>query len=559
MTHGLTDPGPSARGRSSFAGSPDTEEIPVSDSTRELPSAPAAPAAGDTEPMSGEEAVAEEGTPATSTRRRQGWSVRTRVLSALILLSGLALLVAGTTAYVLERGRLDEGMDASLGRSAEEFITLANEGVDPKTGQPFHNVTELLLVAMGRIVPGPNEGMAGFVEGVHTYNAPAEYHYQMQEDRELIRILGPRTQERAEMMVTSPQEARLVTTIDTEMGSYRVVIVPVAGPGGDTGALVLAFDRGEEHAQLAQNYRTYAFVALGAVLLIGALGFLIVSDLLKPVALLRSAASKISSSDLSRRIEVVGNDDLAELTVTVNGMLDRLEHAFSSQRELLDDVGHELRTPLTVIRGHLELMDTSDAEDAAAVRALALDELDRMNGLVEELITLAKSRRPDFVTLQPTEVAVLTDELHIKSQPLGERRWVLDSLAEVEMDLDPYRITQAWLQLANNAVKFSEDGSTVGLGSSADDAAVRLWVRDEGVGIASQDQDRIFERFARADSAGVEGSGLGLTIVRSIAQAHGGDVELTSTPGAGSTFTIVLPRTPDTSEQDLLGSPEEES
>ncbi|WP_420111715.1 ATP-binding protein [Pseudactinotalea sp.] len=560
MTHGLTDPGHPARGRSSFAPGPDTEEFPVGAATREQPAvAPVEePTAGDTVPMSGEQpADAEERD--TATRRRPGWSVRTRVLTALILLSGLALLVAGTTAYVLERQRLDEGMQASLDRSGDEFLTLANEGVDPKTGQPFQNVTELLLVAMGRIVPSPNEGMAGFVEGVHTYNAPAEYPYQLQRDAELIAQLGPRTEERAELMATAPEEARLITTIDTEMGSYRVAIVPVVGPGGDTGALVLAFDRGEEHAQLAQNYRTYALVALGAVLLIGALGFLIVSDLLKPVALLRSAASKISSSDLSRRIEVVGNDDLAELTVTVNGMLDRLEHAFSSQRELLDDVGHELRTPLTVIRGHLELMDTSDAEDAAAVRALALDELDRMNGLVEELITLAKSRRPDFVTMQPTDIAVLTDELHIKSQPLGERRWMLDSLAEVEMELDPYRITQAWLQLASNAVKFSDDGSTVALGSSADDATVRLWVRDEGVGIALDDQDRIFERFARADSAGVEGSGLGLTIVRSIAQAHGGDVEVTSTPGAGSTFTIVLPRTPDTAEQELLGAPEEES
>lgn len=156
----------------------------------------------------------------------------------------------------------------------------------------------------------------------------------------------------------------------------------------------MAYDRQAEHAGLADNYRTYALVALGAVVLIRLLGFLIVSDLLRPVALLRSAVSQIGSSDLSRRIKVVGNDDLAVLTASVNGMLDRLEHAFASQRELLDDVGHELRTPLTVVGGHLELMDPHDPEDAAQVRALALDELDRMNALVEELVTLAKARRP---------------------------------------------------------------------------------------------------------------------------------------------------------------------
>ncbi|WP_241681254.1 sensor histidine kinase [Pseudactinotalea terrae] len=565
MNHAGAGPGQPARGRLS----PATEEIPVVGETRELPRSDARSVQTlvlDTGSVASEEIKIGEDRAAGSRSSRVGgwfgWSVRTRVLTALTVLSALAMLVAGTTAYVLERGRLDDLMKDSLDRSSEEFLTLASEGVDPKTGAPFQDVTELLLVALGRIVPGPNEGMAGFVEGVHTYNAPAEYPYQMQQDAELIDILGPLTEERAAMMETDPEHARLITTIDTEMGSYRVAIVPVVGPAGDSGALVLAFDRGAEHAALAQSYTTYALVALGALVLIGALGFLIVSDLLKPVALLRSAAAEIGSSDLSRRIEVVGNDDLAVLTTTVNGMLDRLEHAFASQRELLDDVGHELRTPLTVVRGHLELMDTADPEDAATVRALALDELDRMTSLVEELITLAKSRRPDFVTMERTAVAVLTDDMLAKARPLGDRRWVLDSLAELEMDLDPRRITQAWLQLASNAVKFSEDGTTVALGSSVDQAAVRLWVRDEGIGIPSQEQHRVFERFVRAEGATADGSGLGLTIVRSIAQAHGGHVELTSAPGRGSTFTIVLPRTPENSRHTLahpMDVPEENS
>jgi two-component system OmpR family sensor kinase len=486
------------------------------------------------------DAAATRGRPRWRSRLR--WTVRTRVLAALTALSALALLVAGTTAYVLERQRVDEVIQNTLERSSAEFLTLAEEGVDPKTGEPFHDVSELLIVALGRIVPAPNEGMTTFVEGRPFYNQPDEYPYHVQDDAELMAALAPMTQQRAEL------GRSLITTIDTAASSYRVAIVPVTGPSGTSGALVLAYDRSAEHSSLAQNYRTYALVALGAVLLIGLLGFLIVSDLLKPVALLRSAASQISSSDLSRRIKVVGNDDLAVLTQTVNGMLDRLEHAFSSQRQLLDDVGHELRTPLTVVRGHLELMDPDDPEDAAATRALALDELDRMNSLVEELVTLAKSSRPDFVTPRPSDLAVLTDEVLIKARPLGERQWTLDALAEdCVVDLDQHRITQAWLQLANNAVKFSEPGSTVAIGSSADETSARLWVRDEGVGIAPQDQQRVFDRFARAET-GVEGSGLGLTIVRSIANAHGGTVEVRSALGRGSMFTIVLPRQAATDE-----------
>lgn len=531
MARQQAGPGPEVRGRPAST-ERDTEEL-AAGVPRPVPAA--SPAATPSEAIRDTDAMTE------AARRRWHWSVRTRVLAALSLLTALALLVAGSTAYVLERNRLDDMIDGALDRSRTEFLALAEDGVDPKTGLPFEDVSQLLLVALGRIVPGPNEGMVAFVEGEHRYNQPAEYPYQLQQDRELIRLLGPMTEARVELLRQSPAGASLTTTVTTEQSSYRVLVVPVVG-GSSSGALVLAFDRTAEHAVLADTYRTYALVALGAVVLITALGFLIVSDLLKPVALLRSAAAQIGSSDdLSQRIEVVGNDDLAELTTTVNGMLDRLESAFASQRQLLDDVGHELRTPLTVVRGHLELMDPADPEDAAASRAVALDELDRMNSLVEELVTLAKARRPDFVTPQPTDVAVLTDEVLTKARPLGERRWTLDGLAEVEATLDARRVTQAWLQLASNAVKFSAEGSTVALGSAAGDGVVRLWVRDEGIGIDPADHDRVFDRFVRAERSGAEGSGLGLTIVRSIAQAHGGTVELDSRPGIGSTFTMVLP------------------
>jgi signal transduction histidine kinase len=127
---------------------------------------------------------------------------------------------------------------------------------------------------------------------------------------------------------------------------------------------------------------------------------------------------------------------------------------------------------------------------------------------------------------------------------LGDRRWVLDAVAVGVAQADPERLTQAMLELASNAVKFSAPGSTVGIGSALAPGDVRLWVRDEGPGIAPAEVDRIFGRFSRGGGSGaVDGSGLGLSIVETIATAHGGRVELDSTPGAGSTFTIVLPAT----------------
>src|SRR5699024_629061 len=192
-------------------------------------------------------------------------------------------------------------------------------------------------------------------------------------------------------------------TVRTDLGTYRVYGLPVRLDTGDqAGAVVFAFDMDAEYAEIGDTFRTYALVAALALVWITVIGWFVMGRMLMPVTVLRSAAAEISSSDdLSRRIPVTGHDDLAALTTTVNAMLARLEHAFGSQRQLLDDVGHELRTPLTVVRGHLELMDPSDPADAAETRSLVLDEVDRMNLLVEDLMTLAKARRPDFVRMVP--------------------------------------------------------------------------------------------------------------------------------------------------------------
>jgi signal transduction histidine kinase len=281
-------------------------------------------------------------------------------------------------------------------------------------------------------------------------------------------------------------------------------------------------------------------------------GWVVAGRLLAPLRLLGATAQRITDSDLTDRIPTSGDDDVSELTRTVNAMLDRLETAFDSQRQLLDDAGHELRTPLTILRGHLELLDPTDVADTAATRALALDEVDRMHRLVEDLVTLAKAERPDFVRLAPVDVGRLTDDVLDKARTLGERRWSIDQRAEANVLLDAQRITQALLQLAANAVKFSDEGTTVALGSAVREGRVRLWVRDEGQGISPEDAGRIFERFARGHGGrGVEGSGLGLPIVRAIAEAHGGTIRLDSRPGRGSTFTLDLPTPSQNQTQEL--------
>jgi signal transduction histidine kinase len=187
-------------------------------------------------------------------------------------------------------------------------------------------------------------------------------------------------------------------------------------------------------------------------------------------------------------------------------------------------------------------MQPGEAADVAETRSLALDELDRMRRLVDDLALLAKSQRPDFVQPAPVELDRLTDEVIDKARPLGHREWLVDARAQAAVELDAQRVTQAWLQLIANAVKFTRPGQIVAIGSRVGGGAVHLWVRDTGPGVAPADAERIFERFVRAETGrGVDGSGLGLAIVRAIAEAHGGRVRVDSTSGQGSTFVMELP------------------
>ncbi len=229
-----------------------------------------------------------------------------------------------------------------------------------------------------------------------------------------------------------------------------------------------AYDMNLLHNTLNRNYATIALVGLAAIVVVGGLAsWMVIGRLLEPIRWVRTTANEITETDLSRRIPVRGNDELALLTRTVNAMLDRLENTFTQQREFYDDIGHELRTPLTVMRGHLELLDVDDPEEVIATRDLALSEIHRMSRLVEDMITLAKVGRADFLTRVEVEVPQLCDEVLEKARMFGDRKWRLGHMDEATTLADPQRISQALLEVCRNAVKYSEPGSSITLGVRA--------------------------------------------------------------------------------------------
>jgi signal transduction histidine kinase len=167
-----------------------------------------------------------------------------------------------------------------------------------------------------------------------------------------------------------------------------------------------------------------------------------------------------------------------------------------------------------------------------------------MARFVDDLLTLARAERSDFLHPGDVDLDALTEELLAKIQALdATRRWQLDGVGPGRIVADRQRLTQAVVNLARNALEHTADGDEIALGSSLSDGVASIWVRDGGPGVPLAEQQRIFERFARAGRAKrrSDGAGLGLAIVRAIAEAHGGRVVLASQPGDGARFTIVVP------------------
>ena len=461
-------------------------------------------------------------------RRRRVASARLRILGWVVLL----LAVAGSAALLLQRRVLIDELHAEVDRSLiqemEEVRVLA-AGRDPATGQPFGgNVAAVFDTFLRRNIPGEGETLLTFVDG-EPYKATSG-PYRLGRDRDLVRRWGNlTTTERGE--------------ISTPAGPVRYLAVPLADADRTRGVFVVANFLRQETDEIERAIRVGAAVYGAVLLAAAAVAWFVAGRVLAPVREVTHAAKEISETDLTRRISVpASNDEIAELARTFNAMLERLDTAFANQREFLDDAGHELRTPITVIRGHLEV-EGDDPGERQATRAIVLDELSRMGRMVDDLLVLARAQQPDFLRRERVDLDLLTAELVAKAAALGDREWRRVATGHGVIVADRQRLTQAVMNLFDNAVRHTHPGSVIELGSALVDGEVHIWVHDDGPGVPRAEQERIFRRFARTHDGQRQAgtAGLGLAIVTTIAEAHAGRVELSSAPGQGATFTIVMP------------------
>ncbi|GIE97442.1 sensor histidine kinase [Paractinoplanes rishiriensis] len=299
-----------------------------------------------------------------------------------------------------------------------------------------------------------------------------------------------------------------------------------------------------------QDLRTYALIALPALFLASlAIGWVLSGRVLRPVGAITRTARDIQATDLSRRIHLRGpRDELRDLADTIDSMLDRLNHAFNAQRQLIDDASHELRSPLAIIRTHLDAtLNSPEATEDERRRAVATVDraTTRMSRLVEDLLATAR-RDADALTDTDLDLSAVAreagEESFLPDRPL---RLTYDTADALRLIGDADALRRAVGNLLSNAVRLAPTSSTVTVSTGRTGSWLWLAVTDQGPGITPDDLPRVFDRFWRGrngnGTARERRTGLGLAIVRQIVESHHGQVAVFSTLGEGSTFVLWLP------------------
>ena len=460
---------------------------------------------------------------------RPRYSMRWTILGSIMVPVLILLAVMGTAISTLVLAESAAEVDDHLAREARELSLLAERATDPDTGQALTDPRELLELYITRTIPDPNETMFVIEDGLVFARTTDTPPVRLDQDLNFL---------------ASVNSANTVEFGDweTEVGNARFVVVPVTS-GSKSGALVAVIFSDLESAPIRELLIRFGLIALFSLSAMAAIGYLAANRIFRPIQGLTEFASELEGDALSRRIQVGEvRNELDQLATEFNTMLDRLEEAFKSQREFVDVAGHELRTPLTIIRGHFDLMKSDPSETANAMPVIQ-EELDRMARLVSDLQTLTKSSAPEFLRPDTQEIETFANDLKSKLKTLTKRKIQLVSSAG-KWRFDDQRLSQAVLQLVENAAKYTPTRSNINISIGVIGSNLEISVDDSGPGIDDDLKSQVWEPFIRGKgNQNVEGSGLGLSLVRAIAMAHGGEAVVSDSSLGGARFTLRIPRT----------------
>jgi two-component system OmpR family sensor kinase len=479
--------------------------------------------------------------------------LRTQLLVAVVLLAAVTVIVTSLVAAALLRGDLLTRVDAQLRQSAEQ---VAGEPPGDRPGPG----------------PGPPPPPRGF-------RPPAEYFVQSYDDAGTLQWSGGTD-------VVSGIAGPELPPMDTESVAARdaepFTVDATAGDGSWRILALLQNDGGSVAAGLPLDNLTATVgrllvldgvVAVLALALLAGAAWWIVRSSLRPLEEVETTAEAIAAGDLTQRVPHRDpRTEVGRLSTALNTMLGQIEAAFEARRvseqsaraseermrRFVADASHELRTPLTSIRGFSELYRQGAVEDDAALARVMRrieDEATRMGLLVEDLLLLARLDQQRPLEAKPVDLVPLVRDSVLDARAASQGhdiRLAVDAVPDSATVIgDELRLRQVMANLIGNAIRHTPAGTVVVVGLEQDgDEHVVLEVRDDGPGIAEEDVGRVFERFYRADPSRTRvgangstsgGSGLGLSIVSALVAAHGGQVEVESTPGSGATFRVSLP------------------
>ncbi|MFM8323007.1 MAG: sensor histidine kinase, partial [Chloroflexota bacterium] len=459
-------------------------------------------------------------------------------LTIAFLLAGLtgavlvAVIVHQTTRTAFDRYRVDQGREA-LAEWLQSYY---------QANGSWNGIDRLVRSRDGYDFGAPHDNQPppspapGAYPGAALYPPPLRLRFTLiDSDRRIV--LGGQRSQVGQLYTDTPLDQASALTSNGQPVGWLVLDASVDNPLAEPEALFLQ--------RLNRATLVSALIAGGLALLLGGLMALTLTRSLRE---LTEATEGIARGELGRQVKIRSKDELGALALSFNKMSSDLERATRARRQMTADIAHDLRTPLSVISGYAEALHDGKLPGSQEVYEILDHESRYLSRLVEDLrlLSLADAGELQLVRQAVAPQVIVERAAARHARTAGEKSIRLPveidpGLPEINVDVE--RMAQVLDNLMVNAFRYTPAGGSVTLRAAAGRGGVQISVRDTGVGIAAQDLSHIFDRFYRGDAARTQAgeSGLGLAIARSIVEAHGGKIEVSSTPGAGAEFQIWLP------------------
>ena len=462
---------------------------------------------------------------------------RWRIVWWIVATTGLTLLVVLISLRSVLNQQVAEIANAEIVQESNEFRTYAEFGEDPNTAQTFSSALELVESYLQIQTPASGEILIGVVDGEVLYvdNTAEDAGTALVQDA--TRLDG---------ILADPASSGVADTDDGAIRWGKVSVTATDPAGNEQNAtLVTVHFIADDMESNDQEILILLCIGAGGLVLTAGVGWLVAGRILAPLRSMREVARSISSQNLSGRVPVPGRDDISELAVTMNEMLDRVESAHSSQRHFIAEARRRVGDPQArAARAVAHLAEYPNDERVREMSRNVGTELRRMRDVLDELDILAQADSPDFLTPRSISLHELASAAYSRaSSNAPGYLWSFNSRAEGVGVLDPERVLQAMDELIANAAAHTPVGATVEIGSamSDDGQAISLWVADPGTDLEPKQAEMLFEFYRTQTEEADTGMGLGLAVVRAVADAHYGTAWVEVDPAVGTRIGMDLP------------------